>query len=121
TQSLSIRIVPALRTSVLIFSNDTATTEIYTLSLHDALPICAAEHQREGVYPEADGEQADERVGREEDPAIALKEHRMELREQPVERGRNGDQSQHDQRDGQGAPGEQRRPQHPPPRRAERQ
>src|SRR4029077_10295617 len=25
---------------VLIFFNDTATTEIYTLSLHDALPIC---------------------------------------------------------------------------------
>src|SRR5258708_39625660 len=25
------------------FFNDTATTEIYTLSLHDALPICAAE------------------------------------------------------------------------------
>src|SRR3712207_7649903 len=25
-----------------IFVNDTATTEIYTLSLHDALPICAA-------------------------------------------------------------------------------
>src|ERR1039457_7568936 len=24
----------------LFFSNDTATTEIYTLSLHDALPIC---------------------------------------------------------------------------------
>src|SRR3712207_7542253 len=24
------------------FFNDTATTEIYTLSLHDALPICAA-------------------------------------------------------------------------------
>src|SRR3712207_9362586 len=24
-----------------IFFNDTATTEIYTLSLHDALPICA--------------------------------------------------------------------------------
>src|SRR3712207_8198560 len=24
----------------LIFFNDTATTEIYTLSLHDALPIC---------------------------------------------------------------------------------
>ena len=23
------------------FFNDTATTEIYTLSLHDALPICA--------------------------------------------------------------------------------
>src|SRR5947209_13435484 len=27
------------------FFNDTATTEIYTLSLHDALPICALEHQ----------------------------------------------------------------------------
>src|SRR6266498_5901111 len=25
------------------FFNDTATTEIYTLSLHDALPICVAE------------------------------------------------------------------------------
>src|ERR1039458_8860869 len=28
--------------NVLIFFNYTATTEIYTLSLHDALPICAA-------------------------------------------------------------------------------
>src|SRR2546426_11025693 len=26
------------------FFNDTATTEIYTLSLHDALPICASRH-----------------------------------------------------------------------------
>src|SRR5258708_11625243 len=26
--------------SALFFFNDTATTEIYTLSLHDALPIC---------------------------------------------------------------------------------
>src|SRR2546427_8731428 len=26
------------------FFNDTATTEIYTLSLHDALPICNGEH-----------------------------------------------------------------------------
>src|SRR3712207_8769423 len=26
------------------FFNDTATTEIYTLSLHDALPICALLH-----------------------------------------------------------------------------
>src|SRR5258708_35566507 len=28
--------------SFFFFFNDTATTEIYTLSLHDALPICAA-------------------------------------------------------------------------------
>src|SRR3712207_8254826 len=27
---------------IIFFFNDTATTEIYTLSLHDALPICAA-------------------------------------------------------------------------------
>src|SRR3712207_7181425 len=27
---------------VVFFFNDTATTEIYTLSLHDALPICGA-------------------------------------------------------------------------------
>src|SRR2546430_13551844 len=33
------------------FFNDTATTEIYTLSLHDALPICGLEriHCRSGV------------------------------------------------------------------------
>src|SRR6267154_6002930 len=30
----------------LFFFNDTATTEIYTLSLHDALPILAAGAQR---------------------------------------------------------------------------
>src|ERR1035438_8189232 len=29
---------------VSVFFNDTATTEIYTLSLHDALPIFAGEH-----------------------------------------------------------------------------
>src|SRR3712207_7524226 len=28
--------------SVFFFFNDTATTEIYTLSLHDALPICVS-------------------------------------------------------------------------------
>src|SRR3712207_8201740 len=30
----------------LFFFNDTATTEIYTLSLHDALPICGVEAGR---------------------------------------------------------------------------
>src|SRR3989454_8480898 len=29
--------------SLFFFFNDTATTEIYTLSLHDALPICGNE------------------------------------------------------------------------------
>src|SRR2546427_1162410 len=32
--------------SVFFFFNDTATTEIYTLSLHDALPICASSIRR---------------------------------------------------------------------------
>src|SRR5258708_22281017 len=31
------------------FFNDTATTEIYTLSLHDALPICL---RRRGITPD---------------------------------------------------------------------
>src|SRR5476649_3097722 len=43
--------MPILRTSLCVryfsfccfFFNDTATTEIYTLSLHDALPICNGE------------------------------------------------------------------------------
>src|SRR2546430_6312724 len=30
----------------LFFFNDTATTEIYTLSLHDALPICAGRTEK---------------------------------------------------------------------------
>src|SRR5690606_41238239 len=32
--------------SLLLFFNDTATTEIYTLSLHDALPICRRARRR---------------------------------------------------------------------------
>src|SRR4051812_49987284 len=34
--------------SFFFFFNDTATTEIYTLSLHDALPISRAADQRRG-------------------------------------------------------------------------
>src|SRR2546430_13598056 len=34
---------PLFMLSSLFFFNDTATTEIYTLSLHDALPICLYE------------------------------------------------------------------------------
>src|SRR3712207_7275362 len=37
-------------TLVFVFFNDTATTEIYTLSLHDALPISCC-----GEYPSAGG------------------------------------------------------------------
>src|SRR5574340_1827293 len=34
--------------SFFFFFNDTATTEIYTLSLHDALPICRDRSRNEG-------------------------------------------------------------------------
>src|SRR2546422_9137974 len=36
---------PTLSFSLFFFFNDTATTEIYTLSLHDALPIYPPHHQ----------------------------------------------------------------------------
>src|SRR5256885_13769439 len=36
------------RTFFFFFFNDTATTEIYTLSLHDALPICHQDRPQPG-------------------------------------------------------------------------
>ena len=42
--------------SFVFFFNDTATTEIYTLSLHDALPICYTGYKPLGVV--APGEEA---------------------------------------------------------------
>src|SRR3712207_8280099 len=46
---------------IFFFFNDTATTEIYTLSLHDALPICR--RARGGLAPDgvAGGERPPER------------------------------------------------------------
>src|SRR5260221_3867181 len=38
----------AIKPGILFFFNDTATTEIYTLSLHDALPICRADGKPRG-------------------------------------------------------------------------
>src|SRR2546422_10618119 len=37
--------------SLFFFFNDTATTEIYTLSLHDALPICIVERHAFSCRP----------------------------------------------------------------------
>src|SRR5256885_10385028 len=39
----SIRMLDGYVSLAFFFFNDTATTEIYTLSLHDALPICDEE------------------------------------------------------------------------------
>ena len=47
--------VTGVQTCVFFFFNDTATTEIYTLSLHDALPICCKEKwavKEAGVLPQ---------------------------------------------------------------------
>src|SRR3712207_6846995 len=47
---------------MIFFFNDTATTEIYTLSLHDALPICAGHpewgrrHLQQAVHGLPEGE-----------------------------------------------------------------
>src|SRR5258708_29337459 len=57
---------------IFFFFNDTATTEIYTLSLHDALPILAPAGRRVGAgqsghrrrAPRARGRHTDRRVVR---------------------------------------------------------
>src|SRR5262249_60547824 len=43
---LSVLPSPPFFEPLLFFFNDTATTEIYTLSLHDALPICTPARSR---------------------------------------------------------------------------
>src|SRR3989304_10394445 len=55
---------------LIFFFNDTATTEIYTLSLHDALPILL-EHRSGRVHPDRD-------PGRR-DGAARSEEHTSEL------------------------------------------
>src|SRR3712207_9413353 len=49
-----------------VFFNDTATTEIYTLSLHDALPICPAvlHHRRRPAPADAGRAPQGRRLGR---------------------------------------------------------
>src|SRR5690348_18208295 len=54
-----------------LFFNPTATTEVYTLSLHDALPICQLAHRHIG------------RIGR---AAAAAVEHRGQARADEVVR-----------------------------------
>src|SRR5438034_6867221 len=69
---------------VLFFFTDTATTEIYTLSLHDALPICRGcrEHARSlaaAVFAAAESTRSrplDRRAGQ---PAHRSEEHTSEL------------------------------------------
>src|SRR5256885_16831307 len=46
--SLFLCMRPPLHLYFFFFFNDTATTEIYTLSLHDALPICTDQPDQQG-------------------------------------------------------------------------
>src|SRR5256885_13277306 len=59
------------------FFNDTATTEIYTLSLHDALPISRASALPHGAAFAARPPRADPDRGRRKPPRS--KEHTSEL------------------------------------------
>src|SRR2546430_6107838 len=63
------------------FFNDTATTEIYTLSLHDALPILHPVHDERRIeHAKADPEHADAQEVRDELPGRRLGEPEPEHR-----------------------------------------
>src|SRR2546425_9235279 len=69
---------------MIFFFNDTATTEIYTLSLHDALPICscAARWRGSTVQAAADRDHPDRRIGAKSVPTARetrSEEHTSEL------------------------------------------
>src|SRR2546430_2803869 len=61
------------------FFNDTATTEIYTLSLHDALPIWS---RPRGPRPRAATGRSSPRGRRARSPARRSEEHTSELQSQ---------------------------------------
>src|SRR2546427_2392610 len=72
---------------VFFFFNDTATTEIYTLSLHDALPIFRIEPRprarRDGQSPAVSAPGAESRVRGDGGPAARRsEEHTSELQSQ---------------------------------------
>ena len=57
---LSLIFLKIFSFSFFFFFNDTATTEIYTLSLHDALPIyCLPAHLTGSTYNEGGGQSFD--------------------------------------------------------------
>src|SRR2546430_10088927 len=64
------------------FFNDTATTEIYTLSLHDALPICQPGSRQEGGGVPAPGGDAPGRQGSRPRAPARSEEHTSELQSQ---------------------------------------
>src|SRR2546425_11701396 len=73
------------------FFNDTATTEIYTLSLHDALPISG-------------GQRARPREGRGREPARVRAPGARRAAAAPLRRRSGGDRRWQPRRHGRGAP-----------------
>src|SRR2546430_15559733 len=81
---MTIEISKSSLSQIFFFFNDTATTEIYTLSLHDALPICASQ---QGDPDQTDCEQrpplpGGERSGNDDHRAGRSEEHTSELQSQ---------------------------------------
>src|SRR3712207_8205632 len=74
------------RVGLSVFFNDTATTEIYTLSLHDALPICGNQRSErgraqglgEGKYDELLNFESSETYSEREKAALVYAEARSE-------------------------------------------
>src|SRR5256885_8355601 len=62
---------------IFFFFNDTATTEIYTLSLHDALPICVVELVGQGQFSADDAQHALEFRGQDLQALVDRKSTRL--------------------------------------------
>src|SRR5258705_1369445 len=62
----------AVSPTIFFFFNDTATTEIYTLSLHDALPICRIPRAAAAGHHLPDSEHEPELVRREDRKSTRL-------------------------------------------------
>src|SRR2546427_12790649 len=67
--------------SFFFFFNDTATTEIYTLSLHDALPICREQRAPRGERP---GVRAPVEAGQQPGHGATGREDQLERVQVPV-------------------------------------
>src|SRR2546422_8486904 len=78
--------------SIIFFFNDTATTEIYTLSLHDALPIC---HCRAGGRDTAHGHAQGRGGGRAQRACDQLGELEYGDRDRVGQRARDGRSEEH--------------------------
>src|SRR5436305_12016547 len=72
-----------LRAFVLFFFNDTAPPEIYTLSLHDALPICLTVGLMNQVHIAAIAHKRSAREGLFQNGLWRSEEHTSELQSRP--------------------------------------